>query len=94
MARFFRALIWISLIVLAVVLIQHSVLRNQADKSINFGEFMRAVEKGEIKSVSIYKSVGEGERIEGGSVVPYVVSLPQTSRSTSSRCSRTCPRWR
>ena len=76
MARLFRALIWVSLIVLAVVLIQHSVLRQQADKSIGLGQFMRAAERGEVKSLTIYKTLGEGIRTEGGRDVPYVVTLP------------------
>ncbi len=76
MARFFRALIWISLIVLAVVLIQQSVTQRQSRKPIGIGEFMRAVDKGEIKSLTIYKSVGEGERVVGGKTVQYRVTLP------------------
>ena len=76
MARFFRALIWILLIAVAVVAIQQYVVNQQVSKSIGIGEFMRAVENGEVRSLIIYKTVGEGVRLKDGRAVPYVVSLP------------------
>ena len=76
MARFFRALIWILLITVAVVAIQQYVVNQQVSKSINFGDFMRYAAKGEIQSLSIYKTVGEGKRLKNGVPVDYVVNLP------------------
>jgi cell division protease FtsH len=74
LGRVFRILSWVALVVLAVVLLQQSMHWQQKKDTPNFGEFMRKVERGEVKSLSINsKNRGEGEYKDGKE---YVVNLP------------------
>jgi cell division protease FtsH len=80
LARFFRALSWVVLIILAVVLVQQSLARQRSNTSLPLSDFMRRVDKGEILTLTVSsKNTGEGLRKGDGGNIPYTVSLPPDS---------------
>ena len=80
MARFFRILSWVALIAVAIVLLQHSVQRREAQvQRPDFTTFMAYIEQGKVTELTIHpKNRGEGYyQASGGPPIRYVVNLPE-----------------
>ena len=74
MARTLRALIWISAVAVAVVVIQQSMQQRGKSRELDFGPFMKLVEQGQVESLTVdAKNVGRGKLVGGES---YNVILP------------------
>jgi cell division protease FtsH len=74
LARTLRALIWISAVAVAVVVIQQSMQQRGKSRELDFGPFMKLVEQGQVESLTVdAKNVGRGKLVGGES---YNVILP------------------
>ena len=78
MARFFRIASWVALVAVAVIFLQQSMHRQETKVRLDFGAMMQEVEKGNVRSLTIYpKNTGEGEYLAGGrETKKFVVNLP------------------
>jgi cell division protease FtsH len=74
LARFFRIASWVALVAVAVIFIHQSMQKQEREQRLDFGRLMREVERGNVKSLTIYpKNTGEGQLKDG---TKYVVNLP------------------
>jgi len=74
LARFFRIASWVALVAVAVIFIHQSMQKQERERRLDFGRLMREVERGNVKSLTIYpKNTGEGQLKDG---TKYVVNLP------------------
>jgi len=77
LARFFRIASWVALVAVAVIFLQQSMHRQETKVRLDFGTMMQEVEKGNVRSLTIYpKNTGEGEYLAGGrETKKFVVNL-------------------
>jgi len=77
LARFFRIASWVALVAVAVIFLQQSMHRQETKVRLDFGAMMQEVEKGNVRSLTIYpKNTGEGEYLAGGrELKKFVVNL-------------------
>jgi cell division protease FtsH len=75
--RALRIMSWVALVALAVVLLQQSMQWQQRKDTPDFASFMKKVEQGQVKTLAIYKSRGQGEYKDG---TQYVVNLPDDQK--------------
>jgi cell division protease FtsH len=75
LARFLRALIWVSLVAVAFVVILRAVETSTTSISLDYGQFMQKVQANEVRSLSVdAKNIGRGELV--GNKQRYTVTLP------------------
>ena len=61
MARFLRAMIWVSLVAVAIIVIQSSMWSAGQSRQLQYGEFMQLVEQRKVASLVVDpKNVGHG----------------------------------
>ena len=89
MARFFRIASWVALVAVAVIFLQQSMHRQETKVRLDFGTLMQEVEKGNVRSLTIYpKNTGEGEYLAaGGQMKKFVVNLPADQQTYVERVS-------
>ncbi len=91
MARFFRIASWIALVAVAVIFLQQSMQRQESKVRLDFGAMMQEVDKGNVKSLTVYpKNTGEGEYWVGDAagrreLKKFVVNLPAEQQTYMER---------